>query len=111
MVTDPLMLDKQYISLCYIGFAVLNSSYSALLQSFPEDYGLTLNSLIDHFTDDQLAFILDSTTALAGNQKILNILIGQLTEKMDIIPLCDSLDKIGDAALSQAVEKLRNGRV
>ena len=93
----------------YIEFAVLNSNYSTLLQSFPEDHGLTLNTLIDHFTDEQVTFILDSTGALAANQKMLNFLIGQLTEKADIIPLCDSLDKIGNATLSQAVEKLRNG--
>ena len=93
----------------YIEFAVLNFNYSTLLQSFPEDHGLTLNTLIDHFTDEQVTFILDSTGALAANQKMLNFLIGQLTEKADIIPLCDSLDKIGNATLSQAVEKLRNG--
>ena len=95
----------------YIEFAVLNSNYSTLLQSFPEDYGLTLNALIDHFTDEQVTFILDSPTALVANQKMMNILIGQLTEKMDIIPLCDSLDKIGNAALSHSVEKLRNGNM
>ena len=89
---------------------MLNSNYSALFQSFPEDYGLTLSALIDHFTDEQVTFILDSTTALAANQKMINILIGQLTEKTDIIPLCDSLDKIGNATLSQVVEKLRNGK-
>ena len=96
---------------CCTEFAVLNSNYSTLLQSLPEEYGLSLNALIDHFTDEQVTFILDSTTALAANQKMMNILIGQLTEKSDIIPLCDNLDKIGNATLSQAVEKLRNGKV
>lgn len=100
-----------YVSCYLIEFAVLNSHYSTLLQSFPEDYGLTLNALIDHFTDEQATVILDSAAALAANQKMLNILIAQLTEKADVIPLCDSLDKIGNATLSQAVEKLRNGNV
>ena len=92
-----------------IEFAVLNSNYPALLQSFPNDYGLALNSLIDHFTNEQVAVILDCSTPMAANQKMLNILISQLTEKMDIMLLCDNLDKIGDTILSQAVEKLRNG--
>jgi len=96
---------------CHTGFAVLNSNYSALLQSFPEDYNLTLNSIVDHFTDEQIISVLDSSSVMDANQKMLNFLIGQLTEKTDIILLCDTLDKIGDTALSQAVEKLRNGKV
>lgn len=88
---------------------MLNSNYSSLLQSFPEDCGPTLNSLVDLFTDDQVSFILNSTDALVANQKMVNFLIGQLTGKVDIIPLCDRLDKIGDVTLSKAVQKLRNG--
>ena len=88
---------------------MLNSNYPALLQSFPNDYGLTLNSLIDHFTDEQVSIILNSSSPIDANQKMLNALISQLTEKMDVISLCDNLEKIGDAILSQAVEKLRNG--
>ena len=91
-------------------FAVLNSNYYDLLQSFPENLESTLTSLLDHFTDEQAMLILDSPTALDGNQKMLNILIGQLTQKIDVISLCDSLDKIGDATLSKAVKKLRNGK-
>ena len=94
----------------FIELAVLNSNYVGLLQSFPEEFDHTLGVLLDHFTDEQATFILDSPTALVGNQKMMNILIGQLTQKMDIIPLCDSLDRIGDATLSKAVEKLRNGK-
>ena len=91
-------------------FAVLNSNYYDLVQSFPENLESTLTSLLDHFTDEQAMLILDSPTALDGNQKMLNILIGQLTQKIDVISLCDSLDKIGDATLSKAVKKLRNGK-
>ena len=114
IVNDNLHVLKcyhHYFGICYfIEFAVLNSNYVSLLQSFPEEFERTLGCLLDHFNDDQATFILDSSTALVSNQKMLNILIGQLTQKMDIILLCDNLDKVGDASLSKAVEKLRNGK-
>ena len=90
---------------------MLNSNYYDLVQSFPENLESTLISLLDHFTDEEAMLILDSPTALDGNQKMLNILIGQLTQqKIDVISLCNSLDKVGDATLSKAVKKLRNGK-
>ena len=90
---------------------MLNSNYVNLLQSFPEDYAACLNAVIEHITDEQTVLILDSSTSLAANQRILNCLIEQIRSKVEIITFCDYLDKVGNVKLSQAVEKLRNGKM
>ncbi|XP_065882545.1 uncharacterized protein [Dysidea avara] len=89
-------------------FVVLNSNYVNLLRSFPEDYASCLNAVIEYITDEQTVLILDSPTPLVANQRILNCLIKQIKSKVEIVTFCDYLDKIENAKLSQAVEKLRN---
>lgn len=104
------LIIKVYPFFSYLEFAVVNSNYVNLLQSFPEDYPASLNAVIEHITDAQTVLILDSPTPFAANQRILNCLIERLRSKVEVIALCDNLDKIRNVRLSRAVEKLRNGK-
>ena len=92
-----------------LGLALLKDKYSEILQCFPENYGATLESVQNSFSDTQICDILSLTRG--HNEKILNCLIEQLKNKEDLLDFCANLEKIPDASasLKTIVEQLRKG--
>ena len=92
------------------GFAELQSHYSVLVRSMPDDYMNTVSQLERHLTGDHIGSILECKDVFTANQRILDCLIVQLDDKEDIFDLCDKLSIITDAPLlTTAIGDLKIG--
>ena len=102
-----------YMYLLYfsVGFAELQSHYSALVRSMPDDYMNTVSRLEHHLTGDHIGSILECKDVFTANQRILDCLIEQLNKKEDVFDLCEKLSNITDASLlTAAIEDLKKGK-
>ena len=96
---------------CHLGFAELQSHYSVLVRSMPDDYMNTVSQLERHLTGDHIGSILECRDVFTANQRILDCLIEQLDNKEDTFDLCDKLSVITDAPLlTSAIEDLKLGK-
>ena len=92
------------------GFTELQSHYSVLVRSMPDDYMNTVSQLERHLTGDHIGSILECGDVFTANQKILDCLIAELDEKEDMFDLCDKLSVITDAPLlATAIKDLKIG--
>ena len=95
---------------CSVDFTELQSHYSVLVRSMPDDYMNTVNQLERHLTGDHIGSILECSNVFTANQRILDCLIKQLNDKEDVLDLCGWLGHIDDAPLlSGAIEDLKKG--
>jgi len=93
-----------------LGFAELQSHYSVLVRSMPDDYMNTVNQLERHLTGDHIGSILECTDVFTANQRILDCLIEQLGGEKDAFDLCNWLTVISDAPiLNAAIEDFKKG--
>ncbi|XP_065903832.1 uncharacterized protein [Dysidea avara] len=89
-------------------FTELQSHYSVLVRSMPDDYMNTVNRLERHLTGDHIGSILECVSVFTANQRILDCLIEQLNDKEDVLDLCGWLSRIDDAPLlTTAIEDLK----
>ena len=72
----------------------LKVHYHAILHLMPENYELTINSLLDYINDDQVGAILCSSSSAIANKKILDCLIERVHCKENLFELCDQLESI-----------------
>ena len=97
--------------LLYLGFAELQSHYSVLVRSMPDDYMNTVSQLERHLTGDHIGSILECADVFTANQRILDCLIEQLDKKEDVFDLCEKLSNITDTpSLNAAIEDLKKGK-
>ena len=95
-----------------LDFTELQSHYSVLVRSMPDDYMNTVNQLERHLTGDHIGSILECVNVFTANQRILDCLIEQLNDKEDVLDLCSQLSCINDAPLlTTAIEDLKKGIV
>ena len=93
-----------------IGFVEIQSHYSVLVRSMPDDYMNTVSQLERHLTGDHIGSILECKDAITANQRMLDCLIVQLDNKEDAFDLCNWLSVITDAPLlTVAIEDLKIG--
>ena len=97
----------EYYIFVDVAMCHLKDKYTAILDSLP----VSLCSLQQSLTDEQIANILSDDDARAINQKILNCLIERVICEEDILDLCTSLAKIEKAPprLISVIEQLRRG--
>ena len=93
------------------GFVELQSHYSVLVRSMPDDYMNTVNRLERHLTGDHIGSILECKDVFIANQRILDCLIEQLGGEKDAFDLCNWLSVITDDAplLTAAIDDLKIG--
>jgi len=91
---------------------ILQSKYTAILQSFPNEYSQTLQDLQDDLTPECIFAILsDETSAKLANKMMLDCMIAKISCKEGILDLCDQLEKISNAPkMSTVVSQLRSGK-
>ena len=96
--------------MCSLDFTELQSHYSVLVRSMPDDYMNTVNQLEHHLTGDHIGSILECVNVFTANQRILDCLIEQLNDKEDVLDLCSWLSHINDSPLlTSAIEDLKKG--
>ena len=99
-----------YLILTSTGFTELQSHYSVLVRSMPDDYMNTVSQLERHLTGDHIGSILECRDVFAANQRILDCLIEQLGGERDAFDLCDWLSAITNApSLTTAIEDFKKG--
>ena len=92
------------------GFAELQSHYSVLVRSMPDDYMNTVSQLERHLTGDHIGSILECRDVFTANQRILDCLIELLGGEKDAFDLCNWLSIITDAPLlTAAIDDLKKG--
>ena len=98
-----------YIRNC-VGFKILQSHYSVLVRSMPDDYMNTVSQLERHLTGDHIGSILECRDMFTANQRILDCLIEQINTKESLLDFCDQLNSITNApALTTAIESVKKG--
>ena len=97
---------------CYSAdLTLLESNYTDILQSFPEDYKQTLITLHHSFSDDLIINALNSSCATVANKMMLNYLMDSLKCNDDILQLCNQLEKVSDSPiLLKIISDLRKGK-
>ena len=60
----------------------------------PNDYELTVGKLLNYINDDQICAILSSGNSTIANKLILDCLIERMTDREELLDLCDQLEKI-----------------
>ena len=80
--------------LLILDFSQLKAQFHNILQLMSDDYEQSVGKLQSHISDDQICDILCSSNCRIANNKILNCLIGKLSNKEDLLDLCDQLEKI-----------------
>ena len=92
------------------GFAELQSHYSVLVRSMPDDYMNTVSQLERHLTGDHIGSILECRDAFTANQRTLDCLVEQLGGEKDAFDLCNWLSIITDAPLlTAAIDDFKKG--
>ena len=70
----------------------------------------TVSKLERHLTDNEITEILNASSAMLANKKILDSLIMHMKCKEDLLDLCDHLEKISESVdMCNIINDLRNG--
>ena len=78
----------------------------------PKDYGQTLNVLQQDITDDEMASILEIDDHDLANRKILNCLIQKMKNRVQMLDLCDQLEKvITSQDLKTIIDEIKTGNL
>jgi len=97
-------------TVCSLEFTELQSHYSVLVRSMPDDYMNTVNQLERHLIGDHIGSILECRNVFTANQRILDCLIEQLNDKEDVLLMCKRLSVINNAqSLTAALKDLEKG--
>ena len=92
-------------------FTELQSHYSVLVRSMPDDYMNTVSQLERHLTGDHIGSILECRDVFTANQRILDCLIEQIYTKEGLLDFCNWLSVINDApALTAILKTLKEGK-
>ena len=92
------------------GFQILQSHYSILVRSMPDDYMNTVSQLECHLTGDHIGSILECRDVFTANQRILNCLIEQINTKEGLLDFCEQLNSITKTpALTAVTEIVKKG--
>ena len=95
---------------CFIGFQILQSHYSVLVRSMPDDYMNTVSQLECHLTGDHIGSILECKDVFTANQRILNCLIEQINTNEGLLDFCEQLKSITNTpALTAVIERVKKG--
>ena len=93
-----------------IGGELLQSHYSVLVRSMPDDYMSTVSKLERHLTGDNIGSILECEDVFTANQRILDCLIEQINTKEGLLDFFEQLNSIPNApALTAVVENVKKG--
>ena len=93
-----------------IGFKMLQSHYSVLVRSMPDDYMNTVSQLECHLTGDHIGSILECRDVFTANQRILDCLIEQINTKEGLLDFCEQLNSITNTpALTAVIENVKKG--
>ena len=94
----------------HIGFKILQSHYSVLVRSMPDDYMNTVSQLECHLTGDHIGSILECRDVFTANQRILDCLIEQINTKEGLLDFCEQLNSITNTpALTAVIESVKKG--
>ena len=94
----------------FIGFKILQSHYSVLVRSMPDDYMNTVSQLERHLTGDHIGSILECRDVFTANQRILDCLIEQINTKEGLLDFCEQLNSISNApALTTVIASIKKG--
>ena len=92
------------------GLTELQSHYSVLVRSMPDDYMNTVSQLERHLTGDHIGSILECRDVFTANQRILDCLVEQLGGEKDAFDLCNWLSVITNAPLlTAAIDDFKKG--
>ena len=98
-------------TLSLTSFAELQSHYSALVRSMPDDYMNTVSQLEHHLTGDHIGSILECRDVFTANQRILDCLTEQIYTKEGLLDLCNWLSVINNApALTAILKTMKKGK-
>jgi len=77
----------------------------------PDDYERSIGKLQNYMSDEQICTILCSSDHTTANKLILDLLIAKMSCKIDLLDLCDQLEKITTASneLKVIIQELRSG--
>jgi len=91
---------------------ILQSKYTAILQSFPNEFSQTLEDLQDDLTPECIFAILkDEISTELANKMMLDCMIAKISCKGGILDFCDQLEKISNAPkMSTVIRQLRAGK-
>ena len=94
----------------HLGFKILQSHYSVLVRSMPDDYMNTVSQLERHLTGDHIGSILECRDVFTANQRILDCLIEQINTKEGLLDFCEQLSSITNTpALTAVIENVMKG--
>ena len=98
------------INILTAAFTELQSHYSVLVRSMPDDYMNSVSQLERHLTGDHIGTILECKDVLTANQRILDCLIEQINTKEGLLDFCERLNSINNVpALTAAVQSVSKG--
>jgi len=111
-IIDAVVKSLLYLTTIYmyLGFELLQSHYSVLVRSMPDDYMNTVSQLERRLTGDHIGSILECNEVFTANQRILDCLIEQINTKEGLLDFCEQLHSISNApALTTVTENIKKG--
>lgn len=95
----------------FLDLKILQSKYSAILRSFPDEFSQTLDNLQDDLTPDCICEILsDEANSKLANKKMLDCMIAKVSSKEGLLDLFDQLERVSNASdMTTVVSQLRTG--
>ena len=106
-----LTFNSSILDYFYTGVEILQSHYSVLVRSMPDDYMNTVSQLEHYLSGDHVGTILESKDPATANQRILDCLIELINTEESLLDFCDRLNSITNTpALSAVIEDIKKGR-
>ena len=76
----------------------------------PDEYDLTVGKLQEHISVDQICIILNSSSSIIANKRILDYLIERVSCREGLLDLCDQLENISTSHdLKTVMNEIRLG--
>ena len=111
ILMDSYVNDVRLLLFVYItGFAELRTHYHNILHLMPDDYELTVEKLLNYFSDNQICIILSSSDSAIANKVILDYLIERMSCREQLLDLCNHLETItASHDMKLIIDELRLG--
>ena len=91
---------------------MIQSHYSELVRSMPDDYMNTVSQLERYLTGDHIGSILECRDVFTANQRVLDCLIEQINTKEGLLDFCEQLNSITNSpALTAVIKSVKKGNV